>query len=294
MKSIKTCIVCFAILIVAFASDAFSLSTIEKAKMNYASTLVMMTDIRVSVENFAEDAGKSTFQKIRDLFFSAREDYFGRNYVTAFEKYTAMKVELLPFMEELCQGYLTRTKEILDAAAKETADMTFDFRRNAPFRQYFFQPYDPVKRQKFYITPYNARNYHLFKDKQALESYMQLGYEKYFDAKRIFEDPEIEYRKSLEKKTPNDLDYVLENYSNVIKLCRQSKQYGIEIYKLFRINDLADIGAKYDISTINLSPVIDERIPEEYRIDAADNHRLVFSSEKERLEALEEGSSDKQ
>ncbi|MDR3237039.1 MAG: hypothetical protein LBT84_00885, partial [Spirochaetia bacterium] len=56
----------------------------------------------------------------------------------------------------------------------------------------------------------------------------------------------------------------------------------VEVYKLYNINDLADMSAKNNnMATINLDPTIDERIPDKYRIDAVDNRNLVYKGKKE-------------
>jgi len=46
---------------------------------------------------------------------------------------------------------------------------------------------------------------------------------------------------------------------------------------------VGDILRKYNLSSGALSPIFDDRIPEDFKIDANDNIRLIHSIEKERL-----------
>lgn len=277
---------CAALLLTA--ADAFAVSVAEKAKKDFQTSFIMVRDLRVMVANFSPEEGQSTYGKIRELYYSAKEDYYGRNYLNAYNKYLEMKNMLRPFAEELSKSYLERTKTVIDACAKENIDIMFDYNRLAPFRTYFFLPYDPVKKKKFYFPPYNARDYHLFKDTPTIENYLKKSYENYFLAKEILENPELEYIKSNEKRTPKDLEYAIEQYMTVIRLCRESKHMGLEAVKLKKVNDLPEIGQKYNTGTINLNPVYDDRIPQDYKLDAADNQGLIYTIEVERLKTMNE------
>lgn len=267
--------------------EAFSISQAEVAKKNYQFTLYLIRSLQVPVENFTTGDNRAKYDNIKKAFFSAREDYYGRNYDEAAKKYKAMKTELIPFILELAQSYLTRTKELIDVAAKDTEDLSTDFTRDSPFRRIITTPRNPVDNETVYYGKYNERNYHLFRKSSTLESYIRASYETYFRAKFLLDDPEIEYimQKEGEKQTSGELDYVIKKYIDVITLCRDSKQFAIEIYKVKNVHDLTAIATKYDIATINLDPFLDDRIPAEYKIDALDNRNMVYEVRKEFYES---------
>ena len=59
--------------------------------------------------------------------------------------------------------------------------------------------------------------------------------------------------------------------------------YGLEIHKILNINKLGDILRKYNLTAQRLNPIFDDRIPEDYKLDAIDNKKLIYSLEKKRL-----------
>ncbi|MDR3238324.1 MAG: hypothetical protein LBT84_07465 [Spirochaetia bacterium] len=270
------------IFFLAFTVEAFSLSPAEKAKKNYQFTLLLIRTFRIPVENFAPSENLSQYDKIKEAFFEARENFYGQNYVVAYQKYATMKADLIPFATDLAQNYLTRTKDLLDAATKYSANLLTDYTKSTPILRDIKEPRNPVRNEQVYKDDYTPKTYHLFYHGRIIETYIKEGYSTYYQAKNLFDDPEIEYMKQNEKRSPEDMDYILERYLSIIKLCRTSKQYGVEVYKLYNINDLADLSAQNNnISTINLDPTIDVRIPDKYRIDAVDNRNLVYKGKKE-------------
>ena len=271
-----------SILLLFFTIDAFSLSPGEKAKKNYQFTLILIRTFRIPVENFAPQETLSQYDEIKKSFFAARENFYGKNYDEAYRQYTSMKTDLLPFVTDLAQNYLTRTKELLDMAAKDTEELITDFTKTTPILRDIQRPYDPVRREEVYKDKYSSKNFHLFYNGRTIETYIKEGYATYYQAKNLFDDPEIEYIKQNEKKTPEDMDYILEKYLNVIKLCRTAKQFGIEIYKLYNLSNLSEMSEKYEnLNLQNIDPTYDERIPEKYRVDAVDNRNLVYKGKKD-------------
>jgi len=92
--------------------------------------------------------------------------------------------------------------------------------------------------------------------------------------------------KAKTEKNNYDVNYMVDSFLDVINLCRQSKQYGIEIYRIIRKNNIYAIQRKYEsynISITNPEPVFDVRIPENYKIDANDNIKLMHSHELKKL-----------
>ena len=279
----KSLSIAFTICFLFISMEAFSISQGEVAKKNYQFTLYLIRTLEVPVANFTTGDNRSKYDNIKTAFFSAREDFYGRNYDDAAKKYRTMKIELIPFALELAQSYITRTKVILDVTSKATEDLLTDFTRTSPFRRIITTPRNPIDNEEVYYGKYNEKNYHWFRYSATLESYIRASYETYFQAKFLLEDPEIEYIMSKEesKITSNELDFVITKYINAITLCRQAKQFAIEVHKLQKVHDLTDIAVKYDVATLNLDPFLDDRIPFDFRIDALDNRNMIFQVRKE-------------
>ncbi|MCL2025512.1 MAG: hypothetical protein FWG92_01755 [Leptospirales bacterium] len=270
------------ILFLFFTIDAFPLSPGEKARQNYQFTLLLIRTFRIPVENFAPQEALGEYDKIKEAFFAAREHFYGRNYVEAQNQYMSMKLNLIPFAADLTQNYLTRTKEILDMAAKDTEELLFDFTKSTPILRDIRKPYDPIRREEVYTGKHTPQNYHLFHNGRIIETYIREGYAAYYQAKNFFDDPEIEYIRQNEKRTSSEIDYVLERYMGIIRLSRTAKQLGIEAFKLYNLSKLSEMSEKHEnLNLHNIDPTYDERIPEQFRVDAVDNRNLVYKGKKD-------------
>ena len=109
----------------------------------------------------------------------------------------------------------------------------------------------------------------------------------------MYSNADYTYIKGKKNKTPDELNYLLSQQQGIIKYCRQSKQYGIEIHKVLKESSLDAIQRKYNITlgTITQYQIYDDRIPEEYKVDAIDNQKLIFKIEKERIGYTTSGSA---
>jgi hypothetical protein len=282
-KKIAIFVIAFC-LVIFFKNNAFSVSATVKAENDYKYTLNLLRKMQTSIDNFSSEEKLSDYEKIRTQFNSAGEDYYGRNFSDAVIKFKALKLNIIPLLEKMAKEYLTRTKAILDSTEKECFEIMVDFDRNSSFGRYFHKPFDPLKDKKPYNDKYSAADYHLFKDSDQIEQYLKEGYSCYNYSKYLFEDPEIALLKKKDKKiTSKNLEYIINRYVDVIKFCRQAKQYGIEIYKIRRVNQLGDIIRKYDLNQKQLIPIYDDRIPKDYKVDAIDNMNLLYSIEKQKL-----------
>ena len=57
--------------------------------------------------------------------------------------------------------------------------------------------------------------YHLFHDREKIESYLREGYKKYHTAKNIFDDPEIAILRKKTTLTMKNINYIISSYSDV-------------------------------------------------------------------------------
>jgi len=260
-------------------SRADAISSAVKAQNDYVYTLDNLRSIRILIENFGTQEQKTLYEELKVQFNSASEEFYAQNFISSYQKFYNVKERLIALMEILSDMYIKRTQEILDSTSKSSFDIIIKYGSKGGLKQYFTRPYNPVDE----IKPYKEEEYHFFHDKEIIERYLKNGFKNLQSAKRILEDEDLKIIKNRKNKTSRNLDYTIDMYSKIIIYCRLGKQYGLEIHKLIKAHQIGDILKKYDLSGRSLDPIFDDRIPEEYKVDATDNLKLIYSIEKERL-----------
>lgn len=279
----KKIIIISFIFILGIHFEAYPLSLTIKTQNIYNFTLNVLRDMDVMIKNFQGKDTSDKFSKIKEKFNSAAEEYFGQNYNSAYEKFKTINTEIFEVLADLSKLYIDRTKKILDSTSKDTFGILIEFGPNSSYIPYFKKPFDPLKGVKPYNENFTEKDYHFFTDREVMKKYLEFGYKNYHLSKRIYEDPDMELLIKKKNRTMKSITYIISRYISVIETCRIAKQYGIEIYKIRKVHDYGDILRKYNISTTQLTPIFDDRIPEEFKVDAIDNRKLLFSIEKERL-----------
>lgn len=268
------------LLLVCTATDVFSVSPAVKSTQDYAFTLDTIRQLRIMVENFGDEQMKKKYSDIKVLFQEAGENYYGQDFTNSALKFKKVKMELISMLETIDDLYLKRTKEILDSTSKDSFDTLIEYTKQSGLGQYFARPYDPIRD----VKPYESDKFHLFYDRQKIENYLREGYKKYQKAKNLFEDPEIAIMRKRDNLTVKNINYIIKSYSDVVFMCREAKQNGIEIHKVKNINELGKSLVKYDITHGTVIPIYDDRIPEKYKVDANDNIRLIHAVEMKKLQ----------
>lgn len=282
MKRILTVVLTITVSLVTIA-PSFSISASVKASNDYRLTLDVIRQLGTIVSNFPQLDKDKNYDKIKSLFQSASEEYYGRNFTEAVIKFSTLKKEIVSFLDQIARDYLSRTKSILDSTSKESIEILVDFGKESSFAKYFHKPFDPLKGVKPYTEKYGPQDYHFFYDKRLIESYLKEGYMTYHYSKKIYNDPEIAILKAKKKMTSKNMNYIIERYLNVVTFCRQAKLYGIEIHKIRKVNEVGKILQKYNLTSKKLIPIFDDRIPEKFKVDAIDNLNLLYSVEKKKL-----------
>lgn len=267
------------LLMISNTKEIFPISLALKTENDYLSVLKHLRTLRIAIENFGSTEQKKKYEDIKVLFQNATHDCFAQNFDISYKNFFKVKEELIKLMEEIASGYLNRAKEILDSTSKYTFDIMIKYSKNSSFLKYFKKPFNPVED----IKAYKEGEYHFFYDKEYIERYLKNGYKKLENAKNLFNDTNIELIKKKMGKASHDLDYILNRYGQVISSCRLAKLYGIEIHKKIKLNQISEILIKYNLPHGHIDPIFDDRIPENYKVDANDNIRLVHSLEKKRL-----------
>ena len=256
-----------------FLTPCFSISAAVKTEMDYKSLLQKLRFSTIATENFADEGQKKKFEEIKALFRDASAEYYGQRYEIAYTKFYKVKEDLFTLLDTITLLYLKRSKEILDSTAKTAFDIIIKYAKNTTFSNNFKYPFDPIENKR----NYDEKEYHFYYDRTKIENYLYDGYKKLSLANDTYNDPDFKYLKDKKKKTTKDLDSILDQCASVISLCRQTKTYGIEIYKIFNDDKTGDILIRYKISGDQIDPAIDSRIPDAYKIDAVDNERKIFS-----------------
>lgn len=291
------CAVATVLLLAAPVIQTIAISPSEKSRNDYVHTLENLRYIRIIVQNFATDEQIKQYDAIQDLFKNASIKHYAQDFVppyideeapqptstyqTSHEMFMQAKFKIVDLLELLTVKYLERTQTILDSTSKKSIEVIVQYGKTSNMQKYFTQAVDPLNNQK----TYDPKDYHYYRDKETIERYLKKGYKRLQDARVMYSETEFAYIKSKKNKTNEDLDFLINRYTDIIECCRQAKQYGIEIHKLFNPQMVGDIVLKYKVAltTIEQYPIYDDRIPEEYKLDANDNRRLVYKVEKERM-----------
>ncbi len=280
--STRKAFVSAGILILAIAlapAPGLAVSSAVKSQLDYVFTLNHIRDMRVIVDNFGDEEQKKQFEDIKSAFNRASEEFYAQNFISSYQKFFNLKERLSSFMEGIAAMYIKRSQEILDSTSKASFDILINYGRGGPMAKYFRKPFNPLED----IKPYKEEEYHFFHSRETIERYLRGGYKNLQDARNIIADPDLEMIKAKKNKTSANLNFIISRYSIVIEDCRLAKQYGIEIHKMIKIHQMGEIQRKYNLPGATLEPIFDDRIPEEYKVDANDNIKLIHSVEKERL-----------
>jgi hypothetical protein len=284
---IKTYISAIALLGMIFsAADSYSISPATKSTKDYGLTLSTLRHLNIMVENFGDEQMKKKYTDVKTQFQDAGENFYGQDFTSSSLKFKKVKMELISLLETIDDLYLKRTKEILDSTSKESFDSLIEYSKQSGLGRYFLKPYDPLKD----IKPYEPEKFHLFRDREKIEAYLREGYKKYNRAKNIFEDPEIALLRKKTTLTDKNIHYIISSYMDVVFICRQAKEEGIEIHRVSKINELGKSMLKYNIPHSSFTPIFDDRIPEKYKVDANDNLRLIHTLEMKKLQKNQGGT----
>lgn len=279
MRATKLISLTFALLTLLASADLYAVSESVKAQNDYIFTLGILREIRIIVDNFGDQEHKNQYEAVKAQFNTASEEFYAQNFTSSCQKFYNVKERLIVLMEAIADNYIKRTQSILDSTSKSSFDIIIKYGNKGGLKRYFTRAYNPVED----IKPYKEEEYHFFHDKETIERYLRHGYRKLEEAKKIFNDSDLAILKNKKKKTSVNLDYIIGRYSIIVTRCRLGKQYGIEIHKLIKSHLIGEILKKYDLTDKALDPIFDDRIPEEYKVDANDNLTLVHSIERERL-----------
>ncbi len=279
------------------SARSYAVSGSVQSQDDYIFTLTHLRNMRIVIENFGTDELKTHFDKVSQLFQRNAKEFYAQEFSFFDEeskkyrtRFFYVKKEMSTLFDKMANIYLERGKEILDSTTKQSFDILISYGRQSNLVKFFNKEFDPLND----IKPYKEKEYHFFHDKEIIERYLRHGYKTLNNAKRIYTDPDLLLIKNKEKKTSKDYSYLINRYWRVISDCRQAKQYGIEIHKILKVNEVTTILKRYQKNLVSLdpNPIFDDRIPQEFKVDANDNLKLIHSHELQRISKVK-GPSEK-
>jgi len=285
----KKVLIPLAILILV-SETAFPVSVGVRSSKDYIFTTKVLREIKPMVENFKTDESYKEYQSIQAGFEDAVKDYYGTDYDSSYIKFYNLKLQMMNFLDGLSKSYIERTRFLLDNALKDTNAIKIfvEYNKHSATVRYFRKPFNPLIDVMPYNEEFKASDFHFFYDAPKIEDYIRSGYHYHGQAKLVYNGRDIEFIRSRKKIKTENIDYVIERYLVVIDLCRQSKQCALEIYKNKNDYNTGAILEKYNIRKSQITPIFDDRIPEDYKVDAVDNIKLFYSIEQgRRQKALE-------
>lgn len=284
----------------------FSKSNSAISEEDYVYTLTLLRELNTIVLNFGTEEQVEQYKKIKVYYQVAAERHYSKHFIksvslsgnptpdanikTSIDLFYELKVDLLEMYEEMSDFYIIRTQVLLDGMAREATDILIEYGKQSALAKYFQRPVDPLRDSK----PYDANKYHYFYKRQSIEAQLDSGYRYLQQARNVYLDVDYLYVKDKEQRTSADLDFLLEKHRAVIILSRQAKECGLAVYQTLNTHKMDDILRKYDVSITNVIryPIYDDRLPEEFKIDATDNRKLAFNIEKKRVADYEQVNPD--
>ena len=283
MKSLKRTLIP-ALLLVFTCETAFPISIGVRSSQDYYFTMKVLRQIKPMIENFKTDDLYKKYENLLKGFESATLDYYSNNFDSSVVKFYNLKLEMMKFLQELSDVYLKRTNDLLARSIKDNdaVNVFLEYNKQSGYVEYFKKPFDPLRDVKPYNEKFTARDFHFFYDSPKIEDWLHSGYYYHGQALKIYNDKEIEFLKSRKKIKSEHIDLIIEKYLDVIGYCRTAKQCALEIYKNHNDFETLSIMDKYKIRKDQITPIFDDRIPEEFKVDAVDNVKLLYYVEVER------------
>jgi len=265
-------------------------SALAQSNMDYKFLFGVVRELNSMMINFQTDDRKNDHDMIKKSFEDATFEYYGQNYDISFTKYYNLKLELVRVLEKLSTDYLDRTKELLTATAvdNKVIDIFTNYSKHGSYYAYFRKPFDPLNDITPYREDFPVQDFHFFWNKRKVENFLKYANYNYFLAKRVFNDPEIAYFKNKKKILHSELDFIIERYMDVIRLCRHAKLLGLEIYKLKNKHTASYYQDQYNLRKSQFTPIFDDRLPQKFIVDAVDNLKLLYPEEVARKEKIVE------
>ncbi|MES0488716.1 MAG: hypothetical protein ABUK01_01910 [Leptospirales bacterium] len=254
----------------------------QKAKEKTAENQKFIVGIEVAILNFGTEDQKKEFEVIKNDYLAGLSLFLERNYVDSYKTQLATQQKLEKLFEQMSLNYIERTSTMLQRVIKNFVDLRVKFDKNSELVRRYGVDIDPGEARS-----YDPTEFHLTYDRYTIFRNIEMGYERLTEARRI-RKAGIDLEKWFEDGKKPDPRYHamrIERYLAAINYCRKSKLNVVRIYQLLNRNDIytvqTDLRDNRFAVEANMPPVLDPRIPEEFKRDASDAKNLVYDKEVE-------------
>ncbi len=264
--------------------NLYSISIAEISSKEYRFSAETLRDMKTMIHNFKNGDLSQKYSALLKQFEQVAYLHYARDYEASTAKFYALKLKIMELSGSLAKSYIERTGELLKTSAIENKSLHYflHFGRNNSFRKYFNKPFNPLIDVKPYTKDFQPKDFHFFYDAEKIERYLENGYYHLGKAKKMLADPWIPYLENKKRIKRTEVDYIIVKKLNAVRQCRIAKECGIEIYRLSNYHETGAILDKYNITSHQLTPIFDDRIPEKYKPDAIDNRKLLVEVEEGR------------
>jgi len=280
IENIKAIILVFVFF--GYVGSAAAVPPSQKAKEKTAENQRFIVGIEVAILNFGTDDQKKEYDIIKDDYLAGLSLFLERNYVESYKTQLTTQKKLEKLFEQISLDYIERTSTMLQRVIKNFVDLRVKFDNKSELVRRYGVDIDPSEDRS-----YDPTEYHLTYDRHTIFRNIEMGYERLSEARRI-RKAGIDLEKWFEEGKEPDPRYFamrIERYMAAINLCRKSKLNVVKIYQLLNRNDIYTVQTQLRDNRFavesNLPPVLDPRIPEEFRKDASDAKNLLYDKEVE-------------
>ncbi len=260
--------------LILFASSLFAEPVSQKAKERRYQNLHDLAYLQVPLTNFGTEDLKKQYDEMKEKYEIALAFYLEDNFLEAYKGFVEVQTGLEKLYEDLSLIYIDRTQEVLRATTTRVVDIELQYH---PSSQKIVNMLK-AREAPHEGTQYSPEEYHLVYDKHPIVKHLDRGYEFLGESKRIRQEA-MDLEKWLEEGKeidPSMRKRRIDAYKASIESCRSAKKSAIHVFHLLNRNDIYSVQvdhaenyyAKYEDA--RLAPVLDPRIPDEYKIDASD------------------------
>jgi hypothetical protein len=244
------------------------------------------------------------YSAIKKLFQEGIMYYYEGRYPNSYRRFLEAQVNTEQLLEELSQEYVENTDEILKAAMdkkykatdadnfkhdKDVVDISVEFGRGSAI----FPRHKEAREPEIQGRTYEPEEYHYVINKGDIEGSTEMGYKLLGQAKDAkLKALKVEtHLEKHQKLQPDHRKFRIERYLEVIARCREARTSAMNIFRLKYPYDnyylqkddkvkLEEVENNYRLNPfvypVKLNPIFDNRIPVQYRRDAADMTGTIF------------------
>lgn len=297
-------------LLVAFGGFASvqAVSVAEMASDLRKNSHFYMVSLETAISNFGSEENKKTYEEIKKKYVSAVGFYYERDFPEAYRAYLEIQEDIETLAGDISSKYIERSQKMLVDFSSHIIDLEVKYDKNSELAKTLRanrvsylnkESGEEVMSTRFYAP----KIVHYTYDRFSILDNLEYGYGHLGKAKSVRETAQALDKLLIDgqKPTTRMLDKKIRAYLASIELCRDSKANAIRMFQLYNRYDNYTVqgNALFDkeakefkenpfLNESKIDPIFDQRIPEEYRVDAEDVRHRNY---KEQVEMKIEGKA---